>query len=87
MPLLATAGARGLSLLNVLSLAQPITLCFVANHLVAQPFTSGYMSVFSIHIWLLGAASRFLLMHEPYAAAHVVLSIPSRVTSCDIVQA
>ncbi len=47
MPLLATAGARGLSLVNVLSLAQqlccPVTMCFVASHLVAQPFTSDYM--------------------------------------------
>ncbi len=41
MPLSTTAGARGLSLLNVLSLAQqpcrPVTLGFVANYLVAQP--------------------------------------------------
>ena len=46
-----------------------------------------HVFVFSNHIWPLGAASRFLLMQKPYAAAHVVLSIPSRVTSCDIVQA
>ncbi len=83
MPLLATAGARGVSLLNVLSLAQrpccPVALGFVANYLVAQSSHQDTCLCLLPQMRPLGAASRFMLMHKSCAAAYVVFKCPVKI--------
>ncbi len=74
MPLSTTAGARVLSLFNVLDLAQqpccPVTLGFFANHLAAQASHQDTCPcLFNPDLAAGAAASRFMLMHKPYAAA------------------